>query len=174
MAAAVFANLCPYCYTYTDLVTAKQSERQAAYQKIKGEFGTSNMVAIIVPAGDYESEGKILAELDSCPEVDSTQGLANIEAMDGYCLEDKLTARSSVKGRVRVNGVVKGEVHSTVSGIMNAVVNVGGIVGRTDGFVSGCINQGAVYGRKDVGGIAGQAEPTDYETLIALENAPKR
>ena len=37
--------------------------------------------------------------------------------------------------------------------------NVGGIVGRTDGFVSGCINQGAVYGRKDVGGIAGQAEP---------------
>ena len=56
IAAAVFANLCPYCYTYTDLVTAKQSERQAAYQKIKGEFGTSNMVAIIVPAGDYESE----------------------------------------------------------------------------------------------------------------------
>ena len=79
IAAAVFANLCPYCYTYTDLVTAKQSERQAAYQKIKGEFGTSNMVAIIVPAGDYESEGKILAELDSCPEVDSTQGLANLD-----------------------------------------------------------------------------------------------
>lgn len=93
IAAAVFANLCPYCYTYTDLVTAKQSERQAAYQKIKGEFGTSNMVAIIVPAGDYESEGKILAELDSCPEVDSTQGLANIEAMDGYMLTDALTPR---------------------------------------------------------------------------------
>ena len=35
VAAAVFANLCPYCYTYTDLVTAKQSERQIAYQKIK-------------------------------------------------------------------------------------------------------------------------------------------
>ena len=51
------------------------------------------MVAIIVPAGDYESEGKILAELDSCPEVDSTQGLANIEAMDGYMLTDALTPR---------------------------------------------------------------------------------
>ena len=36
---SVFANLCPYCYTYTDLVTAKQSERQIAYQKIKNTFG---------------------------------------------------------------------------------------------------------------------------------------
>lgn len=45
VAAAVFANLCPYCYTYTDLVTAKQSERQIAYQKIKNTFGSSNPVA---------------------------------------------------------------------------------------------------------------------------------
>ena len=37
--------------------------------------------------------------------------------------------------------------------------NVGGIVGRTDGLVSGCVNQGTIFGRKDVGGIAGQAEP---------------
>ena len=53
IAAAVFANLCPYCYTFTDLVTAKQNERQIAYQKIKNEFGSSNMVAVIVPAGNY-------------------------------------------------------------------------------------------------------------------------
>ena len=93
VAAAVFANLCPYCYTYTDLVTAKQSERQIAYQKIKNTFGSSNMVAIIVPSGDYESEGKILDELDGCAEVKSTMGLANIEAMDGYMLTDALTPR---------------------------------------------------------------------------------
>ena len=35
----------------------------------------------------------------------------------------KVTVRSSVKGRVRVNGIVKGEVHGTVSGTMNAIVN---------------------------------------------------
>ena len=93
VAAAVFANLCPYCYTYTDLVTAKQSERQIAYQKIKNTFGSSNMVAVIVPSGDYESEGKILDELDGCAEVKSTMGLANIEAMDGYMLTDALTPR---------------------------------------------------------------------------------
>ena len=93
VAAAVFANLCPYCYTYTDLVTAKQSERQIAYQKSKNTFGSSNMVAVIVPSGDYESEGKILDELDGCAEVKSTMGLANIEAMDGYMLTDALTPR---------------------------------------------------------------------------------
>ena len=93
VAAAVFANLCPYCYTYTDLVTAKQSERQIAYQKIKNTFGSSNMVAAIVPSGDYESEGRILDELDACAEVKSTMGLANIEAMDGYMLTDAVTPR---------------------------------------------------------------------------------
>ena len=91
--AAVFANKCPYCYTYTDLVTAKQSESQIAYQKIKSEFGTSNMVAVIVPSGNYENEGKILQELENCPEVKSTMGLANIEAMDGYMLTDAVTPR---------------------------------------------------------------------------------
>ena len=93
VAAAVFANLCPYCYTYTDLVTAKQSERQIAYQKIKNTFGSSNMVAVIVPSGDYESEGRILDELDARPEVKSAMGLANIEAMDGYTLTDSLNPR---------------------------------------------------------------------------------
>ena len=93
IAAAVFANKCPYCYTFTDLVTAKQSENQIAYQKIKNEFGTSNMVAVIVPSGNYENEGKILEELENCPEVKSTMGLANIEAMDGYMLTDAVTPR---------------------------------------------------------------------------------
>ena len=37
--------------------------------------------------------------------------------------------------------------------------NVGGIVGRHSGYVHGCKNNGIVRGRKDVGGIAGQAEP---------------
>lgn len=37
--------------------------------------------------------------------------------------------------------------------------NIGGIVGRQSGYVYACENAGSVYGRKDVGGIAGQTEP---------------
>lgn len=46
--------------------------------------------------------------------------------------------------------------------------NVGGIVGRQSGYVHGCTNAGKVLGRKDVGGITGQAEP--YVTLDLTED----
>ena len=91
--AAVFANKCPYCYTYTDLTTPKQSTSQVAHQKIKGTFGSSTMVAIVVPSGNYDSEGKILKELEELPDVTKAVGLANQEAMDGYMLTDALTPR---------------------------------------------------------------------------------
>ena len=87
------SNQCPYCYSYNDLKTAKMSERQHAYFEIKETFGTSNMAALVVPSGDYEAEGKILQELEAMPEVDSTMGLAGMEAMDGFMLTDKLTPR---------------------------------------------------------------------------------
>ena len=91
--ACIFANRCPYVYTYNDLTTAKQSEKQVAVQKIKRTFGSSNTVAIIVPSGDYEKESQILTKLQAEPSVKSTMGLASIEAMDGYVLTDALTPR---------------------------------------------------------------------------------
>lgn len=87
------SSQCPYAYSYNDLKTAKMSERQTAYFKIKDTFGTSNMVAVVLPSGDYEAEAKILSELRSRPEVKSTMGLSGIEAMDGYKLTDALNPR---------------------------------------------------------------------------------
>ena len=58
------SNQCPYAYSYNDLKTVKMSERQTAYFKIKDTFGTSNMVALVLPSGDYEAEAKILSGLD--------------------------------------------------------------------------------------------------------------
>ncbi len=37
--------------------------------------------------------------------------------------------------------------------------NVGGIAGSQSGVIHNCTNDGKIYGRKDVGGIVGQAEP---------------
>lgn len=37
--------------------------------------------------------------------------------------------------------------------------NVGGICGRQSGFINNCQNYGTINGRKDIGGICGQAEP---------------
>ena len=60
---------------------------------IEDTFTSSNMLALMVPAGDYDKEAALLAELEQYDEVDHTMGLVNIEAMDGYTLADKLTPR---------------------------------------------------------------------------------
>ncbi len=93
VATFILANRCPYCYSFTDLTTSKQSESQIAYQKIKNTFGTSNMVALIVPSGNYKAEAELLKSLESYPEVKSSMGLGNIEAMDGYTLTSALNPR---------------------------------------------------------------------------------
>ena len=87
------SSQCPYAYNYTNMKTAKMSEQQTAHFKIMDTFGTSNMVAIVLPSGDYESEAAILDELNQRSEVKSTMGLAGIEAMNGYKLTDSLTPR---------------------------------------------------------------------------------
>lgn len=51
------------------------------------------MVAVILPSGDYKSEGALLRALETYPEVKSAMGLANIEAMDGYVLTSALNPR---------------------------------------------------------------------------------
>ena len=93
IAAFILSSYCPYCYSFNDLETAKMTDSQTAYFKIKDTFGTSNMAAILVPSGDYEAESAVLSELSEYPEVKSTMGLAGIEAMDGYMLTDALTPR---------------------------------------------------------------------------------
>ena len=87
------SSKCPYAYGYSILTTPKLNETQIAENLIDDTFTSKNMVALIVPAGDYEKEAALLDELDGMDEIDYTMGLANVEAMDGYMLADKLTPR---------------------------------------------------------------------------------
>ena len=91
--ACYFSNQCPYVYSYTDLETAKASESQIARSHIKANFGNNNMVAVIVPKGSYDNERNVLNDIEELEGVKSTQGLANVEAMDGYMLADALSPR---------------------------------------------------------------------------------
>ncbi len=88
-----FSNKCPYAYGYSVLTTPKLNESQIADNMVSDNFTSSNMLALVVPAGDYEKEAQLLKELESYDEIDYTMGLANVEAMDGYMLADKLTPR---------------------------------------------------------------------------------
>lgn len=83
----------PFVYGYSRIETPILNDSQLTEELISESFGGSNMVALIVPAGSYDKERKMLNELEAREEVDTTVGLSNTEAMDGYMLTDKLSAR---------------------------------------------------------------------------------
>lgn len=93
VAGFFLSQKCPYVYGYSELVTTKQNENQIAEQRVNDTFGTQNIMALLVPKGDYESEKALLRRLEEYDEVDYAMGLSNIEALDGYTLTDKLTPR---------------------------------------------------------------------------------
>ena len=91
--ACVISGECPYVYGYGEIETSQLNDVQIAENMIEENFGATNFVALVVPKDDYETERKVLAELDTYEEIDYTMGLSNVEAMDGYMLADKLTPR---------------------------------------------------------------------------------
>ena len=84
---------CPYAYGESSLETPVLNETQIAENMIDDNFSSTNMLALMVPAGSYEKEASILSELEQYDEVDSAMGIANVEAMGGYTLADQLTPR---------------------------------------------------------------------------------
>lgn len=57
------------------------------------------------------------------------------------------------------SGAIASSTNYAAVGYQHIGYNVGGVVGRSSGQILACSNEGAICGRKDVGGIAGQMEP---------------
>ncbi len=75
-------------------------------------------------------------------------------------LGDSIDLGSDIGG---IAGYSTGEItgcnNNGTVGYQHTGKNVGGIVGRFNGKITDCGNTGKVYGKQDVGGIAGQFEP---------------
>ena len=93
VAGFFLSNQCPYVYGYSQIETARQNETQIAERRVNETFGTQNIMALLVPKGDYASEKALLDRLESYDQVDYAMGLSNVEVMDGYTLTDSLTPR---------------------------------------------------------------------------------
>ncbi|MGN0981387.1 MAG: RND family transporter [Candidatus Limivicinus sp.] len=91
--AFVFSHRANYVYSSNSVTAIRQNETQLARKQIEDTFQKSNMLAVIVPAGDYEKEEKLIADLKELPQVESVTGLADIDALDGYKLTSALTPR---------------------------------------------------------------------------------
>lgn len=87
------SSKCPFLFSLNDIHAHRKSDTQLAKDRIKDNFGTKNIIALIVPSGDYAAEKKLLATLSNYDEVESAIGLSNTEAIGGYMLTDSLTPR---------------------------------------------------------------------------------
>ncbi len=93
--ASIYAGKCPYIYDINSIESNKKNEFMASKERIQETFEVTNTMAIVVPKGDYEKEGRILKRLETMDEVDTALGLANVEVSDDgkYILVDKLGPR---------------------------------------------------------------------------------
>jgi predicted RND superfamily exporter protein len=89
----IFSSKAPFLFSMSEIRGRSISDTQKAEDRITAHFGKQNMLALIVPSGDYDSEKKLLSFLQIYPEVELAVGLSNIEAMSGYNLTDGLTPR---------------------------------------------------------------------------------
>jgi predicted RND superfamily exporter protein len=93
IAAYIVQTKCPFKYGYSQIETSQQNESQLADEMISESFGDSNFVALMIPSGNYDTEAKLVKELEGYSEIKSITAMASTEAMDGYMLTDKLTIR---------------------------------------------------------------------------------
>jgi len=93
IASILISSACPFSYGYTNQEAAKLNDQTMAKKMITQNFGATNMIALLVPSGDFEKEAALLKELESRDEVGSTMGIAGMEIIDGYTLTDKLSPR---------------------------------------------------------------------------------
>ncbi len=93
VASFVVSGKCPYLFGLSGMRAHRASEARLAKDRIEDRFGAKNMLALIVPAGDYAAERALLATLEARREVESAVGLSNTEAIGGYMLTDSLSPR---------------------------------------------------------------------------------
>lgn len=112
-------------------------------------------------------------------ELEPTLDLAGMDVSSFNMTQNVINRNDSGGIAGYSSGVIMDCKNEGTIGYKHTGYNVGGIVGCQRGIVLSSTNEGKVYGRKDVGGIAGQAEPyveSEYleDTLRQTQEDVKR
>ena len=114
--------------------------------------------------------------------IEELEPVLEIEGMDmgDLNIAQTLITRNNTGGIAgKSSGIISDSENYGEIGYQHTGYNVGGIAGYQSGIISECTNHGEVYGRKDVGGIVGQAAPyieSEYlnEKTQQLKNSVNR
>ena len=93
VAGAVLSARCDYVFDTNDTDFDNKPAWRIADEKVTETFGQKNIIAMLVPRGDYDKEGAILRQVESLEPVTQVTGLANIEVEDGRMLTDTMNPR---------------------------------------------------------------------------------
>ena len=93
IACVFFSNRCEYVFSADSADFDNKPDWQIADEKVHDTFGEKNTIAVLVPRGDYDKEGKVLRRVEDLDNVTAATGLANIEVEDGRYLTDRMTPR---------------------------------------------------------------------------------
>lgn len=88
-----YSGKCEYVFSENIIDTRHPSAEKIAEDKIAASFGVDNVVAVLVPRGNYQGERRILDLAGELPRIKTAAGLANVEIEDQYVLTDELTPR---------------------------------------------------------------------------------
>lgn len=92
--AYISSNSVEYVFSQYSIESLRKNEEQLAKQKIEDTFSKHNQMALLIPSGDFDSEKKMIAEIEELDETISVKGLANVEVKDGYYLTDSVGPRT--------------------------------------------------------------------------------
>jgi len=121
------------------------------------------------------SESKVNIE-----ELDPVLEIEGMDMGDLNIAQTVITRNNSGGIAGTSSGLIRECYNTGTVGYQHVGYNSGGIAGYQDGVIENCINYGEVYGRKDVGGIVGQASPfvesDDYmsESIKEMEHSMNR
>ena len=91
----VLSGKTAYIFDPNSIKSDKKTEYIAAKEEIERHFGSSNILAVVIPKEDYIKEARLLEEISKVKGVKSVTGLANIEVGNEgeYVLTDSLKPR---------------------------------------------------------------------------------
>ncbi len=90
--AARYSSDCHYIYDMNSIDSKTRNEYLASKDRITMTFPLNNVMAVLVPKGDYQKEAQVIANLEAMDFVDQVQGMTNIQVdEDGrYALVDQV------------------------------------------------------------------------------------
>lgn len=146
---------------------------------VSGDSDTGGLVGINRPEGRLErctNRAKISGSARTGGIAGSNEGVLSSCVNEGTVnphageseSKDAGLLETSTKEAYTDTGGIAGQSTGTIAwctnrgeiGYPHVGYNAGGIVGIQNGSVLSCVNEGTVHGRKDVGGIVGQFEPS--------------